>query len=247
MEHSEPREPRQVALLIRDVPSARSGVVSVRVDQTLAEAQTLMSAHQYSQLAVISGSGHLEGAVSWRSIAQARLARDDVSLKEAKARSRPVALDDDLLRQIDVIYDDDFVFVTDGEDKLCGIVTTADLTYLLRDRTTQFFQIGDSERRLRRCIDRAFSREELRAATGQKKLESAGDLTFGQYEGLLQDSARWQKMGWEGVDQVSFIAYLDGARIIRNKVMHFGEELAPREKQQLEQFFNLMRALDPEP
>jgi restriction system protein len=247
MEHNQPREPRQVALLVGDVPSAKSHVVSVRLDQALAEAQTLVSANAYSQLAVLSDSGRLEGAVSWRSIAQAGLARDDVTLKEAKARCRSVALDDDLLRQIDFVYDDDFVFVTDAEDKVCRIVTTADLTYLLRDMTTQFFQIGDSERRLRRCINRAFSPEELRAATGQKKLESAGDLTFGQYKGLLQDPARWQKMGWEGVDPVSFIAYLDGARIIRNKVMHFGEELTPGEKQQLERFFNLMRALDPEP
>jgi hypothetical protein len=42
---------REIALLVRHVPSAISSVVSLRSDQTLAEAQTLMSANEYSQLA----------------------------------------------------------------------------------------------------------------------------------------------------------------------------------------------------
>jgi hypothetical protein len=46
MEHDAPRDvTRQVALLIMDVPSAKSGVVSVRLDQILAEASCWFPTH----------------------------------------------------------------------------------------------------------------------------------------------------------------------------------------------------------
>jgi len=50
-------------------------------------------------------------------------------------------------------------------------------------------------------------------------------------------------MDW-AVDRVMFIGYLDGARVVRNRVMHFGEELAPQDKHKLEQCLNFMRVLD---
>jgi len=62
-----------VALLVRHIPSATGGIVSVRPDETLEKAQALMSAYDYSQLAVMSGIRDLDGAVSWRSIARAGL------------------------------------------------------------------------------------------------------------------------------------------------------------------------------
>lgn len=247
MGQDEPQELREVALLVRHVPSAISDVVSVRHDQTLADAQTLMSANEYSQLAVISGTDHLVGAVSWRSIAQRRLSKAEITLSDATMRCGSVNINDDLLEQIDTIYDDDFVFVKDDSDKVCGIITTADLTKQFRDLTQQFFQVSDIEGRLRRFIDRAFNRDELREVTGQKKLESAGDMTFGQYEYLLKEPTNWQRMGWRGIERTTFIEYLDEARIVRNRVMHSGGELEHSQKQKLERLFNLMRALDPRP
>lgn len=70
---------REIALLVRHVPSAISSVVSVCPDQALAETQTLMNANEYSQLAVISDADRLVGAVSWRSIAQVRLSKNAIT------------------------------------------------------------------------------------------------------------------------------------------------------------------------
>ena len=92
-----------------------------------------------------------------------------------------------------------------------------------------------------------FSQDDLRAATGSKKLESADDMTFGQYARLLGDEGRWQRMGWAWADCTTFIGYLDAARVVRNRVMHFGEELKPADKLKLVQCLNFMRALDPFP
>jgi CBS-domain-containing membrane protein len=236
-----------VALLDRHIPSATHGVTGVRPDQGLGEAQAVMSACDYSQLAVMSGDRDLKGAVSWRSIAQARLAKSRITLADATMRPAPeVRADEELLSQIDRIYRVDFVFVRDEDHRICGIVTTADLTGQFRDLTTPFFQLGEIERRLRRCIDRVFGADELRAATGRGKLNSAADMTFGQYIQLLNDDTRWQRLG-SGFPRDLFIGYLDAARVVRNKVMHFGEELKPDDKAELVHCLNCMRVLDPLP
>lgn len=229
---------------VRDVPSAQSYVERVWLGQTLEAAQTLMNANEYSQLAVVSGTGKLEGAVSWRSIAQARFANECPTLSDATFRCPIVSLDNELLARIDTIYKEEFMLVTDEGDKLCGIVTAADLVYQFRDLTGAFFQISDIEGRLRRSIDRSFTPEELRTATG---LGSAADMTFGQYMHLLKDADRWKKVHWLHADQAVFIDCLDRARRVRNKVMHASGDLSPDEKRELEQLFNVMRALDPRP
>jgi CBS-domain-containing membrane protein len=235
------------ALLVRHIPSAICDVVSVHPGDSLAMAQSLMSAHEFSQLPVLAGPRDLKGAVSWRSIAQTGLSRTQITLADATRSPQVVSIDDELLSQIDVIYKADFVFVKDEDDRICGIVTTADLTEAFRDLTTPFFQLGEIERRLRRCIDRVFSPEELRVYTGNKKLKSADDMVFGQYVRLLGDEAKWERLGWQGADCATFVRYLDAARVVRNRVMHFGEDLKPPDKLKLVQCLNFMRALDPFP
>jgi CBS domain-containing protein len=236
-----------VALLVRHIASAIGGIVSVRPDETLEKAQALMSAHDYSQLAVMSGTRDLDGAVSWRSIARAGLSKSQITLADATVSlPKVVHANDDLLGQIEAIYRNDFVFVRDEDQRISGIITAADLTVKFRNLTEPFFQLGEIEGRLRRCIDRVFGAEELRAATGDKKLDSAENMTFWQYKQLLDDDTRWKRMGWH-VDRETFIDYLEAARKVRNRVMHFGEELSPEDKRTLVQCLNFMRALDPLP
>ena len=243
-EVDEPLQLPPAALRVKHIPSAARYVARVSPDQTLEQAQALMAAEDYSQLAVISGDRDLKGAVSWRSIARAYLIKPEISLADAIQRPAPeVRSDADLLSQIDLIYREDFVFVRGDDDRICGIVTTADLTGQFRDLTTPFFQLGEIERRLRRCIDKAFNAAELRAVTGKG---SAEEMVFGQYVRLLNDEARWRQMGWGRLDRTMFIGYLDDARVVRNRVMHFGKELGPEDKLKLEQCLNFMRALDPQ-
>lgn len=236
-----------VSLVVGDIPSATRGITAVDPSQTLEQAQALMIAKDYSQLAVMAGPRTLKGAVSWRTIARARLSKAEISFTDViDQHPRVVHADEDLLGQIDVIYAADFVFVRGGDDCICGIITTADLTSRFRDLTSPFFQLGEIEGRLRRCINRVFTLEELRQATRQPKLRSAADMTFGQYFYLLKDEARWQRMHWV-VDRVMFVDYLEGVRKIRNRVMHFGVQLGEEDKRQLVSFLHFMRSLDPFP
>jgi CBS domain-containing protein len=230
---------------VRDLPSASRYVERVSPEHNLAQAQSRMTANEYSQLAVMSSDRELEGAVSWQSIARARLAKPDVSLRHAMIVPAPeLRADEELLKRIGLIEEYGFTFVRGMDDRICGIVTTADLAFQFRDLTTPFFQLGEIERRLRRCINSVFSGPELCAATGNRKLTSAEGMMFGDYGTLLGDEARWARMGW-GVDQVDFMDQLDRARVVRNKIMHFGEELATTEQDQLVKCLNFMRVLDP--
>jgi len=235
-------------LRIRDVqPSATGGVRAVNPGQTLEQAQALMIAHDYSQLAVLDGPRDLKGAVSWRTIARARLSKSEITLADViDPLPKVVQAGEELLSQIDTIYGADFVFVRGEDDYICGIVTTADLTSQFRDLTSPFFQLGEIEGRLRRCISRVFTIEELRQATRQPRLSSAEDMTFGQYFYLLKDETNWQRMHWH-VDRVMFVGYLDEVRKIRNRVMHFGVQLDEDDKRQLVSFLQFMRYLDPMP
>ena len=129
---------------------------------------------------------------------------------------------------IDMIEKYGFFFVRDTDDRVCGLVTAADLTAAYRRLTTPYFQLGEIERRLRHCINTHFSTDQMRAAVSRNKnrINSADDMDFGQYKEVLGNDARWGDLGF-GFDQVTFIDQLDKARKVRNKIMHFGKELTP--------------------
>jgi hypothetical protein len=63
-EQDAPLQLPPVALLVMHIPSATCCVERVSPDQTLEQAQALMTAYDYSQLAVMSSDRDLKGAVS---------------------------------------------------------------------------------------------------------------------------------------------------------------------------------------
>jgi hypothetical protein len=194
----------------------------------------------------MTGPTELRGWVSWASIAQVWIiGRSSITLKDvAKKYPRVVYAEQDLLGEIDVIYESDFAFVRDGEECICGIITTADLTSQFRELTAPFFQLGEIERRLRRCLEPVFPIEEIRKVAKNSKLESVEDMTYRQYCKLLEDDPRWQRMGWK-LDRELFVGLLDEARMVRNQIMHFGARpLTETQKQQVNVLLNFMRHLD---
>ena len=75
------------------LPSATNGIVGVSPDDDLAKAQTLMWVNDFSQLAVINGTRDLKGAVSWESIALARLGNPNAELRDCIVQAEEVGLD----------------------------------------------------------------------------------------------------------------------------------------------------------
>jgi hypothetical protein len=195
----------------------------------------------------MTGPRELKGAVSWMTIATARIARSSLTLSDViEPHPKVVRADNKLLSEINTICSTGFAFVQGADDCFCGIVTAADLAGQFQDLAAPFFQLGEIEGRLRHCIEQAFTIDELRTGTGKKKLGCADDMMFGDYVFLLKADDRWRKLH-VGLDHDMFIAYLDEARVLRNRVMHFGAELKPEDKQKLISVLNFMRNLDARP
>jgi CBS domain-containing protein len=246
-EEDEPLRLPHVVPRIGDIPSAKAGVVSVLPSDSLPDAQGIMVDREFSQLAVMTGPYELVGAISWRTIATAKLAGQVTALVQAIDDS-PVVVrtTDPLLNQIDTIYQADFVFVRAPDNRICGIVTTADLSARFRDLTTPFFELGEIELRLRRCVrKKGLTLEEIRQATGDKRIKSLEKMTFGNYCYLLKDEETWRKMGFE-VPQEPFLTYLGQAHDIRNRVAHYdANPVSPEDGEHLKKCLGWMRHLDP--
>lgn len=238
----------QVSLRVGDLDSATRGVTSVSPEQSLQTAHALMMKNGYSQLPVLADPGTLLGVVSWESIACAWVANSDVTLTNATRYSPEVIqVNNDLLEQLPKIVSSGFAFVRNADDRICGIVTTADLSDQFDHLARPFFIIGEIERRLRRRIDDRVPLETLRTVGGGTKVQGAKDLMFGKLVDLLSSSQRWTLLKWN-VDRGVFVADLDEVRKIRNAVMHFDSEpLGPVQLDHLHRFAAWLRQLDPRP
>jgi restriction system protein len=238
----------QVSLRVNSFASANAGVEWVRLDDSLERAQTLMMGKDYSQLAVQSGPRDLRGAISWESIAQAKIRKPDADLRDAMFTPEVVGLYDDLLARIPLIVDASFAFVRASDRQICGIVTTADLSDEFATLAKPFFLLAEVERRLRRIVDNHFTREEIAAivdpADPQRLAASASDLTIGQFIRLLEEPRRWAQLHWS-LDRVIFIAELNDIRLIRNEIMHFSPDpLDDEQIRKVELFLRMLRRLD---
>jgi restriction system protein len=241
----------QVSLRVNSLASANAGVESVRLDDSLERAQALMMGNDYSQLAVQSGPRDLRGAISWESIAQAKIRKPDAGLRDAIFAPEVVGLEDDLFTRIPMIVDASFVFVRAADRQICGIVTTADLSVEFATLAKPFFLLAEVERRLRRLIDRHFTPDEIAAIVDpidvQRSAASASNLTIGEVARLLEESGRWGRLGW-GLDRSIFIKRLHEIRLIRNEVMHFSPDPLDEDQiHRIELFIRSLRKLDPQP
>jgi CBS domain-containing protein len=240
----------EVGLIVGSLRSASQPVCSVPPDATLLQAQTLMMKNDFSQLAVLSSSRDLRGAITWESIAQANMRKPQPEVKDCITEADVVRFEDDLVQRIPQIVRAGYVFVQKTDRTISGIVTTADLSEEFGKRSTPFFLVGEVERRLRRAVDRAFSASELNEirdpTDSSRDVESASDLTIGEYQRLLENPERWTKLGWQAERSI-FIETLDAIRKIRNEVLHFSPD-PPEEHDihNLRSFIRWLKFLDPD-
>ena len=215
-----------VGLTVGNLPSALSGVVSVPPTATFDQAITTMVLNGYSQLAVLSGSHTLRGAVTWQSIAYARHASPAASFADAIVPAREARYDQELIEVLPDLEAWDFIFVRDEKNAIAGIVTTANVVGAYRELATPFFLIGELDQVLRQLISRTFTLEEVTLLCdpdGSRAIQSFDDLEMGDYQRVLENPDRWAKLGWP-LDRTTFIKRLDELRVVRNNVMHFNPE-----------------------
>ena len=214
-------------LLVSSIPSSSCDVAAVTESDTLTSALTKMQLENYSQLAVCDGEGHFIGVVTWKSVAIA-LSRNSLNVVgNAVQAAESVSIDADLLPLVTRIYDNDFVIVTDNENRPVGIVTTADLTLEFASHAEIYLLLRELETLLCACAVAAFSLEEVHSAFKKAEqkltLSSFEEATLHQYQRILGLPALWDQLGWP-LDREQVVSAVAAARDVRNAAMHFDDQ-----------------------
>jgi hypothetical protein len=177
----------------------------------------------------MSGGHNLRGAITWKSIAQARHANPEASFGDAMVEANAVDYDKELIDVLPILEQADFVFVRDEKRAVCGIVTNADVVHRYGELATPFLLIGELDQLLRHVIGKTFSISEVTLccdSDGSRGLRSVDELTMGDYQRILENPNNWTKMGWP-LERAIFVKRLDELREIRNDIMHFNPDPVP--------------------
>lgn len=245
-------EPKEAMQLIRMLSAANRGVLSVKPQDGLELAVTLMLAHDYSQLPVMTGPRDLKGVVSWKSIG-GRLAQRTAlaTVSDAMEPAVIVKETESLFEATALIISNDFVFVASSPDnRIIGIVTATDLSEQFQTLSEPFLLIGQIENQIRNLMHDRFDVETLRTACNdndparKERVSGVADLNFGEYMRLLEMEENWAKLGFVA-DRATFIKEMDKVREIRNDVMHFDPDGIEEDQfQQLRKFSRFLTRLE---
>ncbi|MEU1050190.1 hypothetical protein ABZ400_34235 [Streptomyces sp. NPDC005897] len=210
------------------IASAMGGVISIAKGDDLDTAVTTMLLNDFSQLPVMSGKRHVAGAVTWKSLAQARHRDPGCTLTDALIEPREVRYDHDLIDVLPVLAASDFVLVRGRHNDVVGIVTVSDVALAYGAMASPFLLVGELDQRLRALISDRFDIAEMAGVCGRNGRQPASydALTFGDYVSVLRSEQCWQQLGWP-LDQKAFTKRLDDIRKVRNDLMHFNPDPIP--------------------
>ncbi|WP_159942059.1 CBS domain-containing protein [Nocardiopsis sp. FR6] len=215
-------------------PSARTKVVTVRENSSLHGALTAMLLRDYSQLPVMSAKKNsvLRGVVTLKSLARALNQNPGAGLRDAVEACDPVEFHKELIDVLPEIREKGYVLVNGEDGRLSGIVTASDVVQRYSEAATPFLLVGVIDTLLRRVVAENFSMEVIRmfcgADEGREGLESADNLTMGDYKAVLQSPENWEHLGW-ALGRSLFIQQLGTIIRIRDTVMHFNPDPLPQD------------------
>lgn len=243
----EPVQRREIGMTLGNLTASWRTLVSVKPTATYEEAMTKMLVNDFSQLPVLKSKHTLEGAVTWQSIARARLKDSNAPFSAAIVPARKLPYSQDLDTVLPVLQTEDFVVVTNSHNEITGIVTTADVVGLYRERTLPFLLIGELDQELRQImttIDLGVLRA-LCAKPGCPELESHDDMTMGDYERVLENPECWDALGWR-LDRQTFVNRIAELRKLRNDITHFNPDGAPEDAvDKLKHMLDVIRTFGP--
>ncbi len=226
--------------------AAHNAPVSVKRDEPLVKATTIMRIEDYSQLPVMPNPHSVDGVVSWNSIGESHAqGKTPTTVRECMVEARAIDISTPLADATDLINQHDYVLVRKNRE-ITGIVTAADLATQFKQLTHPFLLIGEIEHHLRNLVRDRFENDDfVTVSGGDDGVRGPDDLTFGGYIRLLQPKEAWTKLGVEA-DRSVFLQRLESVRVIRNDVMHFSPDaLAEGDTRQLECMARFCRTLTP--
>ena len=219
------------------LPSANAAPLSIHPDEPLELAVSHMIKKDFSQLPVMEGPRSLKGVVSWASIAQRQCLGVPASrVRDCTDPAHVLDLATPLFAAIESIYRHDYALVRHPDNRIGGIVTTADLSLEFHALAEPFLLIGEIENHLRRLISTRFSIDELKTAKNStdenREVAAVDDLTLGEYIRFLQSEDKWKRLSLR-LDRAQFIKWLEDVRDVRNDVMHFDPDPVSADRLQL--------------
>jgi CBS domain-containing protein len=222
---------------IGKLEAANKPLTSIKPDKTLREAITLLLANDFSQLPVMTSERELKGVISWLSIGRrVGLGHQPQVVRDCMDQAIEISADRSLFYAISLIAQSDYVLVRAADNRITGIVTTADLSLQFRQLAEPFLLIGEIENHIRKLIDGKFTQPEIEEARNPadsgRAVTRVSDLTFGEYIRLLSEPGRWNRLRL-AVDRVLFVNELELVARIRNDVMHFDPDGLPEEDLQV--------------
>jgi len=219
---------------ISRLPSAQRAPLSVSPDDTVEHAVTIMLANDFSQLPVMTNDRHVKGVISWKSLGKrTTLGQECRYVRQCMDQHFEVSTDTSVFNAMGLILKYEFVLVRDKEQRICGIVTTTDLGNQFRELSEPYLLLREIENHLRALVSPRFNAEELSASHDPgdpaHRIETAADLTFGDYVRLLSNPSNWDKLQLR-IERAAFVEALDRIRTIRNEVMHFDPDPISRDR-----------------
>ena len=206
--------------------AANTVPLTVIRDNPINQATGLMMMHDYSQLPVMQGERKVDGVVSWKSIGEVIAAgKECKNVKDCIDKDiQIVDYDIPLLKAIKIINKEEFVLVKSKSGKICGLVTTTDVSQQFIGIAEPFLLLEQLENKIRILIDRNLSPEQLKDCKYEKdedrNVNGVADLTFGEYLRAFESPEYWDLISLK-IDKSTFVKRLHEVRIIRNDVMHF--------------------------
>ncbi len=235
---------------VAELEAAEKEVVCISPNDTIFKAYTVMSLRKYSQLVVADGSRPqataIKGIISYQSIANASLHGSPQFIRDCLDSATPhVDVEDDISLVIDHLIDNDVVLVVGRDKRLSGIITAWDLAAEFEKLIGPFKWIGEIELRLRQCLITRLGKAEIVSFLNRDADLVGADaeqLTLGNLVRVFENSDMWGKLRLP-FDRVIFTHALDEIREMRNRLMHFRDELKEEEIERLRSFCQTVRRI----
>jgi hypothetical protein len=179
-------------------------------------AVSYMLKKDFSQLPVMEGARSLKGIVSWASIARRQCLGVPASrVRDCTDPAYVLDLSTPLFAAIESIYRHDYALVRHPDNRIGGIVTTADLSLEFHALAEPFLLIGEIENHLRRVISTKFTLDGLKgaknAADENREVTAVDDFPRGEYIHFLQSKEKWKRLSLR-LDRAQSIKWLEDVR-----------------------------------
>lgn len=233
--------PREAVLRIGLLESAIRKPYSVRSNDPLEMAITLLMMHDITHIPVMQSERMVEGIITWRSIGRTKAANRQTARAQDCMETVPriVPLDAPLFDTVRNVIQEGVVLVQARDKTICGIVTSWDIAHQFVNLSEPFLYLEQIENHLRHLLGKAKLRTgELKALVDpadserQTRTRTVDDLTFSEYLRGLGMPDYWERLKL-GIDRQLFVAQLDSIRKIRNAVMHFHPDGITKESREV--------------